>query len=252
MTQTNQQNHNMPFWNHLEELRKRIFRVLLVFVVVLGICAFFSKDLFEFLKSPLQAYLTSNTYFIATTPLGGWFVYLKVTLLSSSVFIFPYFLFEILRFITPGLYDNEKKSVIPLTLLMSVFFLSGLIFAFYLVLPIVLQFLVQLYDGTDIHFLPNIEDYFSFVIKILFGFGLLFLLPFLVLFLLRIKVVQVYQLTKARPFIYASSFIMGALLTPPDVISQMLMAIPFIVLFEFGFLLGKVFIGERTVSSDSE
>lgn len=231
---------DMSPWEHLEELRKRLVKVFYFFAILFAVCFYFSKDLFAFLQRPLLLQLSENSSFIATNPLSGWFLFLKVALFGALSLVIPFIFFQVFQFINPGLKENEKKWVWPITTLFSLFFYAGMFFSFYLVIPIVMQFLSQVYDGTDISFLPNIEDYFSFVLKLLFGFGILFDLPFFILAILQTGLVQITTFQKYRPHIYVSSFVFGAILTPPDIVSQIMMAIPFIVLFEFGLVLSKV------------
>lgn len=231
---------DMPLLDHLEELRLRLFRVLFYYVVIAAFCGYFSKDIFNGLKSPLEGSLPNGSFFIATTALSGWFVFFKVALVSAAVLVVPLGLFEVLSFVTPGLKSNEKKSVLPSAIGMSIFFYGGLLFAYFAVLPLSLRFLIEIYQGSGVRFLPQIEDYLNFVLVTLFGFGLIFILPFLIFALISLGIVSAKTLASARRFIYVGAFVIGAILTPPDVASQLLMSIPFIFLFELGLLMGRL------------
>lgn len=227
----------MPFLQHLEELRKRIIHIFYYYIIFFVACAYFSESIFYFLRLPMEAHFTSESFFIATKALSGWLVYMKIALISAGILLVPFFLFEILRFVSPGLKDDEKKTAIPIIIFMSSAFYSGIIFAFYFVLPLALKFFASVYIDTNIHFLPNIEDYLSFVLMTLFGFGILFLLPFFVFLLIKLGILPRRVLAEARPYIYVAAFVIGAIFTPPDVASQLMMAIPFVLLFELGMLM---------------
>lgn len=231
---------DMPLLDHLEELRRRSFRIVFYYVVIASVCGYFSKDIFNLLKAPLEGSLPNGSFFIATTALSGWFVYVKVALVAAAVLAVPLGLFEVLSFVSPGLNPSEKKSVLPSAIGMSAFFYGGLIFAYFSVLPLSLRFLTEIYQGSGVRFLPQIEDYLSFVLVTLFGFGLIFILPFLIFAIISLGLVSAKTLSSARRFIYVGAFVVGAILTPPDVASQLLMSVPFILLFELGLLMGRL------------
>lgn len=231
---------SMPFLMHLEELRRRFLRASLAYILILGVCLYFSSTLFAVLQKPLLPHLSEDAFFMAVDAVSGWRVYIDVALFGSLVLIFPYVLFELWAFVTPGLKSREKTILIPIVFLMTLFFAGGIIFAYTIALPFTFAFLVKVYAGTPIRYLPNIESYLSFVLKTLFAFGLLFQLPFLVLFLQQSGVLKRPTLTRARPFVYVAAFVVGAILTPPDVVSQIVMAVPFILLFEFGMVLARI------------
>lgn len=232
---------NLPFLEHLEELRSRLWRVAAWYTALFSLCAWYAKDLFAILQAPLLSALAPDSYFIATTAASGWVVYLRVALMCALLGIFPFGLYEFWRFVSPGLKAKERKMAWPLTFMMTAFFFGGLAFAYFLALPWTMSFLASAYQGSQIHFLPQIEDYLSFSSMTLLGFGLLFELPFFVLMLIQSGLVSRATLAKGRCYVYVLAFIIGAILTPPDVASQVMMSVPFILLFEFGLLLGKVF-----------
>ena len=229
----------LPFLEHLEELRSRLWRVAAWYTALFSLCAWHAKDLFEILQAPLLDVLPPTSYFIATTAASGWIVYLRIALMGALLGIFPFGLFEFWHFVSPGLQAKERQLAWPLTFLMTVFFFGGLAFAYFLALPWTMAFLVSVYQGSQIHFLPQIEDYLSFSCMTLLGFGLLFELPFLVLMLTQSGLVARTTLAKGRSYVYVLAFIIGAILTPPDVASQIMMSVPFILLFELGLLFGR-------------
>jgi sec-independent protein translocase protein TatC len=232
---------SMPLIKHLEELRGRLLRFAWAYVALFSVCAYYARSIFDFLQKPLQARLAPGSFFIATTAASGWLVYLRVAMIVSLFLSFPFLIFELWNFTSPGLKKHERRYLWPLTLLITVFFFSGVAFAYALVLPWSLTFLATVYEGTNIRFLPQIDDYLSFVTATLLGFGIIFELPFLVLFLTQSGLVSAATLRKFRPYIYVFAFIVGAILTPPDVASQVMMSVPFCLLFELGLLFGKIF-----------
>lgn len=232
---------HMSFIAHLEELRSRLWRAAFVYVVLVGVTFYFADNIFNLLQAPIVPYMNSDSFFMASEATSGWRVYMSIAFFSSFLLIIPYLFFELWRFATPGLMPHEKKFLLPISLLMSLFFIGGVYFAYRLALPFTLSFLITAYEGTQIHYLPNIESYFDFVLKTLIGFGLLFELPFLVLFLIQAGILKRETLARARAYIYVLAFVVGAILTPPDVMSQIAMAIPFILLFECGLVMGKFF-----------
>jgi sec-independent protein translocase protein TatC len=230
---------NMPFLNHLEELRRRLIRVFWYYLALFALCAWFAEPIFRLLRKPMESRLETGAFFIATTPLSGWLTDMKIALIASAVLLVPFLIFEIFAFVTPGLETKEKRFAIPLTICASAFFYVGLAFGLFAVLPTSLSFLTTIYSGTNIRFLPDIGSYLDFALATLFGFGLIFILPFVVFLLIRLNVVQAETLTKARPYTIVGAFIVGAILTPPDVASQIMMSVPFVLLFELGLWMGR-------------
>lgn len=229
----------MPFLKHLEELRGRLTRVFWYYLALFGVCAWFAEPIFRTLREPMASHLADGAYFIATTPLAGWLTDMKVALVAAAVLLVPFLVFETFAFVTPGLKREEKRFVVPLIACASLFFYLGLAFGLFAVLPVTLSFLTTIYSGTDIRFLPNIEDYLSFALATLFGFGLVFLVPFVVFLVIRLGLVKTETLAKARPYVIVGAFVLGAILTPPDIASQVMMSVPFFLLFELGLLMGR-------------
>lgn len=231
----------MSFFEHLEELRKRFIRVFIIYLVIFLGCAYFAKEIFTYLQTPLLKNLDTNSFFIATTPLSGWLIHLQSALFVSLLIVVPYILIEFWLFIKPGLKKSEAKIFMPLLIFTSSFFFFGCWFGLNVAFPAALQFLTQGYQNTEIRFLPEIKNYFSFLLQTTIGFGFLFETPFIILMIVASGIISTAMLKKYRSYIYILSFVIGAILTPPDIVSQCLMAIPFILLFEFGLILTKVF-----------
>lgn len=233
--------HDMSFLEHLEALRKSVLRTIWIFVAAFGVCAYYSKLLFAWLQEPLLPYLGETSQFVALTAPSGWFVYLKTAFFAALIFFLPILLGQIFLFVNPGLKNKERIMLWPFLIFLVSFFYAGIAFGYFVVLPLGYKFMVQVYEGTGILFMPQISDYLSFTLKFLLAFGLMFDLPFLILIVVASGLVSHRLLSKGRPFVYVGAFILAAILTPPDYISQILMAVPFIILFELGMLLGWIF-----------
>lgn len=238
----------MSFLKHMEELRRRFIRVAFYYIALFCACAWFAEPIFQILRAPMESRLANGAFFIATAPLSGWLTDMKIALIAAAVLCVPLIIFEILAFVTPGLKREERRLAVPVTVLASAFFYGGLAFGLFAVLPVSLTFLSTIYSGTSIRFLPNIEDYLDFALATLFGFGLIFILPFVVFMLIRLGVVKTAALAKARPYVVLAAFIVGAILTPPDVASQIMMSVPFVLLFELGLAMGRLLPGRRAAS----
>lgn len=233
--------NEMPLLDHLEELRKKFFTLTLIFLCLFSICAYFSKELFACLQAPLLPYLSGQSFFIATNLSVGWIVFLKTAFMVSLTLMLPILLLQIFIFTNPGLKKTEKKIIWPFSVAFLMFFYLGILFCYYWVLPYSYKFLIQIYSDSQIQFLPDISDYLSFTSTFLLSFGIMFDLPFVMLILIASHILSLSKLRAFRPYFYVLAFIIAAVLTPPDYISQTLMAIPLIALFELGALLGWIF-----------
>lgn len=231
----------MTFLDHLEELRKAIFKTLWVFLLIFAVSAYYSKSLFIILQRPLLPYLSEKSFFIATTAASGWVVYLQTAFMIALILILPFLLLQIFLFVNPALTHKEKLWIWPVALFFIVFFYVGIAFAYFLALPYGYAFLIEIYADSNIHFLPHIADYLGFTLTFLLAFGVMFDLPFVMLMLTATRLLSSQRLRKIRPYFYVVAFIVAAILTPPDYISQTFMAIPLILLFELGVLLGFIF-----------
>ena len=220
---------------HLIEIRRRLLRFLLVLLFVFFILFYFAGDLYSLIAAPLLAYLPKGDSLIAIGVSSTIFAPMKLTLVCALLLSVPVLLYELWGFIAPGLYQHERRWVLPLLLVSTLLFAAGLLFAYYLVLPLVFRFLLH-YVPVGVRLMPDISYYLSFVIKLLFAFGFAFEVPVVVMLLVATRVTTCERLARARPTIIVLAFVLGMLLTPPDVVSQVLLALPLWLLFELGLL----------------
>ncbi len=229
------------FISHLIELRTRLIRALLA-VVVVFICLFpWAKDLYSLLANPLLASLPQGGQMIATDVVGVFVVPMKVAFLVAFLIALPYVLYQLWAFIAPGLYAHEKKLVLPLVIASSVLFFIGMSFAYFLVFPVVFKFMASI-APEGVAWMTDIEKYLSFAITTFVAFGVTFEVPVVVIVLVRAGLVSIEKLKEVRPYVIVGAFIVGAIFTPPDVISQLLLAVPLCLLYEMGIFLAR-FVG---------
>lgn len=239
------------FLSHLFELRDRLIRILLSIGIVF-ICLFpWAKDLYALLALPMLKVLPSGGQMIATDVVGVFLVPMKVTLMLAFLIALPYILYQIWAFVAPGLYDHEKKLALPLVAASVVLFFIGMAFAYFLVFPTVFGFMSRI-APEGVAWMTDIEKYLSFVMTTFVAFGVTFEVPVVVVVLVRIGIVELATLKQWRPYVIVGAFVVGAIFTPPDVISQLMLAIPLCLLFELGLLVARL-TGTRsaaTVESD--
>jgi len=239
----------MPFTSHLEEMRSRLMHVIIVVVVLFVACYFFKEKLFEVLTIPLVVAMPESSSMIFTGLPEAFFTYLKVSFFGAIFFASPYILYQIWKFISPGLYKSEKKYVFPFVLFSTLFFLGGSSFAYYVVFPFGFKFFLAF--GTDfIKPMLSIKEYLSFSFKLLLAFGIIFELPIFMFFLSRIGLVNSKTLKTKRKYAILLIFITAALFTPPDVVTQVLMALPLMLLYEVSVWVVKL--GEKKASEEEE
>ena len=233
------------FISHLIELRQRVVRALLAFLVVF-IAIFLwpgAGPVYDFLAAPLMHALPQGAKMIATGVVTPFLVPMKVTALVAFLVALPYILFQAWAFVAPGLYDHEKRLVLPVVVASTILFLLGVAFCYYFVFGKVFAFIND-FAPKSITPAPDIEAYFSFVITMFLAFGITFEIPIVVVVLVRFGVVSVERMKAARPYVIVGSFVVAAVITPPDVLSQFLLAVPMCLLYEAGLLLSR-FIGKR-------
>lgn len=231
------------FLSHLFELRDRLIRILLS-VGIVFICLFpWAKDLYALLALPMLKVLPSGGQMIATDVVGVFLVPMKVTLMLAFLIALPYVLYQIWAFVAPGLYDHEKKLALPLVTASVALFFVGMAFAYFLVFPTVFGFMAKI-APEGVAWMTDIEKYVSFVMTTFVAFGVTFEVPVVVVVLVRIGIVELATLKQWRPYVIVGAFVIGAIFTPPDVISQLMLAIPLCLLFELGLLVAR-FTGSR-------
>jgi len=227
------------FISHLVELRQRLMRGIGAILIVFIACAPFANTLYEYLASPLMAALPEGNTMISTEPHGPFFVPFKFAFAFAVGVAMPYLLYQIWAFVAPGLYAHEKKAVIPLLVSSSILFYLGILFAYFIVFPIIFAF----FTGTapeGVAVMTDINAYLSFVLKLFFAFGIAFEVPIATVLLVKAGVTTPENLSAKRPYIIVSAFVIGMFLTPPDVFSQTMLAIPVWILFEIGLYFSKV------------
>ena len=228
-----------PFLSHLEELRKRLITCAIAVGVGFVLCYIFSERLFRILISPLMTVMPEGDRLIFTNLPEMFFVYLKTAVITGILLVAPVIFYQLWMFIAPGLYQHEKKYVIPFVVFSSILFVGGALFGYFVVFPFGFKFFLGFAD-ENIQALPSVKQYFSFSVKLLFAFGIVFELPVVFFFLSKIGLVTPELLKRKRKYALILTFVLGAILTPPDVITQLMMAGPLIVLYELGIILARI------------
>ena len=223
---------------HLLELRSRFIRIIICFGVLALIGIPFSSDIYNFAALPLLEILPSGSTMIATQVTSPLMAPLKLVFFSALLITMPYIFYEMWMFMSPGLYKQEKTFIAPLMVSTIFLFLSGVAFAYFIVCPIIFKFFIGV-APESILVMTDINQYLNFVIKLIFAFGIAFEIPVATFLLIKSKIVKKETLVKARPYLIIIFFIFGMLLTPPDIFSQLFLAIPMWVLFELGLLIAK-------------
>ncbi len=231
-----------PFVAHLVELRDRLVRSTIAILVCFGILMAWpgSGVLYDLLAAPLVSHLPKGATLIATNVISPILVPLKITLMAAFLVALPYVLYQTWAFVAPGLYSHEKKLVLPLVTSSTILFFIGVAFCYLLVLPAMAQF-IQNFAPTSITAAPDIEQYFGFVLTLFVVFGLAFEVPIVVIVLARMGIVSIVKLKEFRGYFVVVAFIIAAVVTPPDVISQLALAIPMCILYEVGIWAAQIF-----------
>ena len=244
----------MPLLDHLIELRRRLLWSVLALAVAFGISIYFARPILGFLVQPLLA--SGQSKLIYTAIFEAFFVEIKVAFFAASFFSFPVFATQLWKFVAPGLYSKEKRAFLPFLLATPVLFTAGAAMAYYMAIPIALKYLLGFggdVGGVQQEALPGVDNYLNFVMKFIFGFGISFLLPVLLMLLEKAGIVSLQQLRGARRYAIVGSFAVAAVLTPPDVVSQLLLAIPLCVLYELALI--AIWLTQRSqkkVASETE
>ena len=228
-----------PLMAHLLELRNRLLRVFIVVLVIFAALFPFSESLYLYISEPLRAFLPSTSTMIATEVTSPFLTPFKLALVSAMFVSMPYILYQLWAFVAPALYKQEKKIALPLFCASVILFYTGMAFAYYLVFPLVFLFFTSV-APEGISVMPDIRAYLDFVLKLFMAFGLSFQIPIAVVILSWLGTVNPTKLATKRPYVFVLCFAVGMLLTPPDIISQALLAIPMWLLFEVGILFGRL------------
>jgi sec-independent protein translocase protein TatC len=227
------------FISHLIELRDRLVRALLG-VGGVFVCLFpWAKDLYNLLARPLLAKLPLGSTMIATDVTGTFFVPMKVAMMVSFLITLPWVLYQAWAFIAPGLYSHEKKLAVPIVFTSTLLFFTGMAFAYFLVFPVVFKFMTSV-TPEGVTMMTDIGKYLDFVLGMFVAFGLTFETPVVVIILARMGVVSIEKLKESRPYVIVGAFVVAAIVTPPDVVSQVMLAIPICLLYELGIIFAGV------------
>ena len=233
------QQEGESFFSHLVELRNRLVRAFLAVIVVTVCLLPFASMLYDFLAFPLMHALPEGTKMIATGVVTPFLVPVKVVLLVALVVTLPYLLYQAWAFIAPGLYQHEKRLVLPLIVASTILFVAGMAFCYFFVFGVVFKFVYSI-APKSISVAPDIENYFNFAIGMFLAFGVAFQVPIVVIVLARMGIVSVAKLREIRPYVIVGSFVVAAVVTPPDAVSQLLLAIPLCVLYEAGIVVAAM------------
>ena len=249
--ETQQTLAEMTFVEHLVELRNRLVRALIVVVVVL-LCLFpFANDFYAVLAAPLLAHMPDGASMIATEVASPFLTPFKLALVLSIFISMPMILYQMWAFVAPGLYKNEQRLVFPLMISSSLLFYLGIAFAYYVVFPLMFAFF-QAVAPEGVEIMTDITRYLDFVLKIFFAFGLAFEVPIATILLVWSGVTTPKALIAKRPYVIVGAFVLGMLLTPPDFISQTLLALPMWVLFELGVIFSRIYVRTDATSEAQE
>ncbi|GGY15366.1 twin-arginine translocase subunit TatC [Paludibacterium paludis] len=224
-----------PLLAHLIELRQRLLRALIGFFLVFVALFHWSADIYHLLARPLLEHLPAGSKMIAIDVTAPFFVPVKVTMLVAFLLSLPHSLYQIWAFVAPGLYHHEKRLIVPLVVSSMILFLVGMSFAYFLVFPVVFGFMAGV-TPTGVAMMTDIDKYLSFVMGMFIAFGMAFEVPVVVVLLARIGVVSLESLRKMRSYVIVGAFVVAAVVTPPDVLSQTLLAVPLWLLYEVGIL----------------
>jgi sec-independent protein translocase protein TatC len=237
-------------FDHLLELRSRLLNVVLgVLIVFLGLF-YFANDIYEYISKPLMATLPEGGQMIATDVASSFIAPFKLTMVISIFIAMPFILYQIWAFIAPGLYKNEKRLVIPLMIGSTLLFYGGIAFVYYVVFPIIFAFFTSVApEGVNIA--TDISSYLDFVLKLFFAFGVIFEIPILIILMCWTGFTSPASLREKRPYVVVGAFVVGMLLTPPDIISQTMLAVPMLLLFELGVFIAAIY-EKKDGSEESE
>ena len=242
-------NNEQPLVSHLVELRNRTVRAAIAVIAVFVCLSPFMKQIFDFLSKPLMVALPQGVKLLATGVVAPFMVPLKVTLFVAFLIALPIVLYQVWAYIAPALYRREKRLALPIITSSIVMFAVGMAYCYFVVFRMVFQFIAS-FSPESVNFAPDIDAYFSFVLTMFFAFGMTFEVPIIVVALNHLGFVSYEKLVKTRPFVIVGAFVLAAIFTPPDVLSQLLLAIPLVVLYQCGIWLVKIF-GKRQDDIDN-
>ena len=226
---------NNTFISHLTELRLRLMRIFSVLLLGFIPCAFYARELYTMLAQPLLENLPQGGQMIATEVATPFFIPMKVAMMTAFLITLPHTLYQIWAFVAPGLYSNERRLVFPLVFVSSALFFFGMMFSFFGALPLVFEFITH-FAPQGVAVMTDISKYLDFVLTMFIAFGISFEAPVFVVVLVKIGVVSVKKLKNIRSYVLVGAFVISAIVTPPDIVSQFMLAVPLYLLFEVGII----------------
>lgn len=243
--------NEQPLVSHLIELRNRTVRAAIAIIAVFVCLSPFMKQIFDYLSQPLMVALPQGVKLLATGVVAPFMVPLKVTLFVAFVIALPFVLYQLWAYVAPALYRREKRLALPVIISSVVMFGLGMAYCYFIVFGMVLKFIAG-FSPDSVNFAPDIDSYFSFVLTMFFAFGITFEVPILVMVLNYVGIADYAKLSKARPFVIVGAFVIAAIFTPPDVLSQLLLAVPLVILYEAGLICVRLFGRKKPVEYDDD
>lgn len=234
------QDTEQPFISHLVELRDRLLRCILVVLFVFMSMAYFANEIYAYLAGPLMKHLPPGSQMIAIDVASPFLTPFKLTLVAAVFLSIPYILYQVWAFVAPGLYEHERRLVLPLLFASTVLFYGGMAFVYYLVFPLIFGFLTAT-APAGVAVMTDITHYLDFVLTLFFAFGVSFEVPIATIVLIWSGISTRESLSEKRPYIIVAAFVIGMVLSPPDVVSQSLLAVPIWLLFELGLVFSRLF-----------
>ena len=238
------------FLSHLFELRDRVIKAALAIIVVFVCLVYWAPDIFHLFAQPLLKALPAGGKMIVTDVTGSFFVPMKVTMLVAFIIALPVVMYQLWAFIAPGLYLHERKLILPLVVSSYTLFIAGMAFAYFLVFPTVFKFMASYNAPLGAEMSTDIDNYLSFAMTTFLAFGITFEVPVVVVVLVRMGMVPLAKLKEIRPYVIVGAFVISAVVTPPDVLSQLLLAVPMTLLYEIGLLVARLYV-PKTSEEDS-
>lgn len=231
--------NELPLVQHLIELRNRLLRVMVIVLVIFLGLFYFANDIYTLTAAPLQKFLPESTGMIATDVASPFLTPFKLTLFVSVILAAPFILHQIWAFIAPGLYSHEKRLALPLLVSSVLLFYGGMAFAYFVVFPLIFGFFTSV-GPEGVAVMTDITKYLDFVLKLFFAFGIAFEIPIATILMIHAGIITPDDMAKKRPYVVVGCFVLGMILTPPDIISQTLLALPMWLLFEVGVFFGRM------------
>ena len=242
---------NQTFVSHLIELRSRLIKAVVFVMVIVIVQLPFAGKIYTLMAKPVMAYLPEGSSMIATGVLSPFLTPFKMVFILGIIISMPFILYQIWAFVSPGLYKKEKRIARPLLFSSIFLFYLGCMFAYFVIFPILFQFIPAI-SPVGVNYMPDINSYLDIVVRLFFAFGLAFEMPIAVILMILMGVTTPEKLANSRPYVIVGVFVVGMILTPPDMISQTLMAIPMWLLFEVGIVMGRILKKRKTDENQSK